>query len=325
MTKVALVMTVKNEERLLSHNLTYHFKLGVSKAYIYFDNTTDNGKNSIEHLENVVIQDSVSPSLYAHQKLLEKFTVNAKEHHTARQCLNTYDALEKCRKDNIDWLISIDGDELFFPGEEMDLTTFFEVAKNYDIIQLRTLEVINRRLNYNNVFAEETFFKTQKNFASKLDQIYFKLKNPYDKKMITTSYWLGQTMGKSIINVKSKVIPHNVHRFKKLEGNTKTLAKGFVLHYHMFDLEDFKKKFTNFKHRPRVFLSGNTIGQLKLFFIQLVNDTNFDEDFLKNYYVKNLLFDAKKMKRLEKTRLFNIIKRKEKAYIKIELPKKLLS
>lgn len=323
--KTAIVITVKNEERLLKQNLRYHFALGINKAFVYFDGTTDNGPKSIQTLNKVEFQNSVKPEKYSSLDFLKKFTTQAEEHHTARQCLNTYDAMLKCKNEEIDWLISIDADELFYPGENINLKDFFRSASSFDIITLKPLEVINRKIAYKDVFKEETLFKTQKNFKSKFDQINFKLQNPYTKEALQTSYWLGHTMGKSIININSEVIPHNVHRFKLIKGKAKTVNKGFVLHYHMFDFEDFIKKFQNFKNHPPVFLSGNKIGDLKSFFIKLVNDEDRTEESLKQYYVKNLLFDDSKLKQLKKTRFFNLLKRKEKAVLKIETPKKLLS
>jgi hypothetical protein len=324
---IAIVITAKNERRLLKSNLLYHFALGISRAYIYFDDTTDDGSKSIKNLPNVVFQNSVAPNKYKHLEYLDKFTSKADEHHTARQCLNTYDAKVKCQKEGIDWLISIDADELFYPGPDIkDFTIFLNNLEKYDIIKLLPLEVINRKMSYTNVILEETLFKTKKNFKSKLDQIYFNIKNPYGNKPLTTSYWSGHTMGKCIINVKSEIIPKNVHRYEtKDSSKIKSVTKGNILHYHMYDFEDFMKKFKNFEHHPPVFLSGNDIGSLKSLWIQLVNDPNVSIEELRQYYKSNILFDTKKLKRLHKTRLMNIVKRKEKTTVEINLPKEILS
>jgi hypothetical protein len=325
--RVAIVITAKNEERLLKHNLNYHFGLGICKAYIYFDRVTDGGPESIENLPYVDVQNSVDADKFKHLSFLDKFTSNALEHHTARQCLNTYDANLKCMDEGMDWLISLDADELFYPGSDTkDLNTFFNNLEEYDVIKLPPLEVINKKMAYTTVMVEETSFKRKKNFKSKLDQIYFDIKNPYGSKAFTTSYWLGHTMGKCILNVKSEIIPKNVHRYEtKDSSKIKSVTKGNILHYHMYDFEDFMKKFKNFEHHPPVFLSGNDIGSLKSLWIQLVNDPNVSIEELRQYYKSNLLFDTKKLKRLHKTRLMNIVKRKEKTIVEINLPKEILS
>ncbi|WP_019038863.1 glycosyltransferase family 2 protein [Psychroflexus tropicus] len=327
MPRVAIVITAKNEERLLKQNLRYHFALGIHKAFVYFDGVTDNGPETIKNLPRVVAQNSVEPEKYKHLENLSKFTSNANEHHTARQCLNTYDAMLKCKRDGIDWLISIDADELFYPGSDIkDLSVFFDALEAYDVIKLPPLEIINRKMTYTNVMLEESLFKTKKNFKSRLDQIYFDIKNPYGNKSFTISYWLGHTMGKCILNVKSDIIPKNVHRYETKDNTKiKSITKGNILHYHMYDFEDFIKKFKNFEHHPPVFLSGNEIGSLKSLWIQLVNDPKMTKEQLKEYYKKNLLFNEKKLKRLNKTRLFNLVRRKEKAIVEIKLPRQILS
>jgi hypothetical protein len=133
-------------------------------------------------------------------------------------------------------------------------------------------------------------------------------------------------MGKCALNVQKDLIPHNVHRFKL--KNSKTVNKvnrGFILHYHMYDFDDFIKKFKNFKNRPSFFLSGNDIGTLKSLWIKLVNDSQFTPEDLKEYYIDNILFTDAKLSKLKKTRLFNILSRKEKATVEITLPSEILS
>ena len=328
--RVALVMTVKNEERLLLQNIHYHKGIGISDIFVYFDNTTDDGEKLIESIEGVSVHKSVEAKKYMHLPYLEKFWKNAEEHHTARQCLNTYDALEKCKQKEIDWLISLDADELFLTDIKgaSSISDFFnDYSSDIDVIQLKPLEVIARRFSYSQVMGEETYFKTKKNFKSKLDQLYRKIYNPYTHKYITTSYWLGHTMGKAAINVNSDVIPHNVHKYRSISGHKKInkIRKGFLLHYHLYDFQDFIKKYMNFKDHPPAFLSGNSIEYLKTLYIKLVNDPSFSEEMLKEYYKNNLQFNSKEISKLKKTRLFNLVPRKEKAIIEIEYPKKVLT
>ncbi len=327
--KTAIVLTVKNEERLLLQNIQYHLGIGVERIFIYFDGTTDTGKDIVRNIDAVSCQDSVGPEKYNDKTFLKKFWSNAEHHHTARQCLNTYDALQKCSEMGIDWLISLDADELFLPNlkSNENVSTFFKtIPTNIDVLRLPALEVISRKMRYDHVMAEETLFKTKKNFSSKLDQLYQKIYNPYNNEYILSSYWLGHTMGKAAIKVGGGIIPHNVHRYRKLSGEKiKLLAKGNVLHYHIYDFTDFIKKFHNFKDHPATFLSGNKIEKLKSLWIKLVNDPSKNEEELKLYFKNNLLFGPKKIKRLRKTRFFNLIKRKEEAIIEITQPKEVLT
>lgn len=327
--RVAIVLTVKNEERLLQQNILYHLGIGIERLFIYFDGTTDNSKDLVKGISEVSAQDSVNAKKYSDKHFLEKFWSNAEHHHTARQCLNTYDAMQKCSELGIHWLISLDADELFLPNTEVqeNTTDFFEsIPESIDLIQLPALEVVNRQMHYKHVMAEETLFKTKKNFNSKFDQIYQKIYNPYNDEYILASYWLGHTMGKAAIRVNRALIPHNVHRYKKRSGDKiNILNKGNVLHYHIYDFIDFIKKFHNFKNHPDTFLSGNKIEKLKSLWIKLVNDSSKNEEELKTYFKRNLLYTPEKIKRLKKTRFFNLLNRKEEAIIEIIHPREILS
>lgn len=327
--KVAVVMTVKNEARLLRQNVLYHLGIGVHKIFVYLDQTTDNGAETINDLQAVEINSSVEAKTYQDQPYLEKFWSNAHEHHTGRQCLNTFDAMQMCKAEQIDWLISLDADELFLcsKDEPVTLQAFFEAAsaQKADIISLTPLEVLSRKMAYQNVMLEETLFKTKKNFQSKFDQIYQKIYDPYTESYKTMSFWLGHTMGKAAIRVQSDLIPHNVHRYVSRVGiPLKTISKGYLLHYHIYDFEDFIKKFKNFEKRPDTFLSGNKIGDLKSLWIKLVNDRNNSPEYLKSYFEKNLLYTPSKLNRLRQTRLLNIFKRREAAVITIDYPRRII-
>ncbi|GGH45970.1 hypothetical protein IA57_09825 [Mangrovimonas yunxiaonensis] len=325
----AIVMTVKNEARLLRSNILYHLGIGVKKVFVYFDGTTDNGRSTIIDLDHVVCTNSVSVTSMQQYDFLAPFLTKAKLHHTARQCLNTYHALLQCKQEGIDWLVSLDADELLLTPElgNQTLQSFLKSASSLDldVVKLQPMEVVNRQMHYNNVIIEETLFKRQKNFTSKWDQIYRRFYNPYTTSYEKKSYWLGHTMGKAMIRVAAGIMPKTVHRYQKIDGaKLQIKTMGHVLHYHVYDAEDFIKKYKNFKHRPDTFLSGHKIEDLKQLWITLVNDSKYSQEDLEYYYKTNVLFDTKAEKRLYRTRVFNVLKRKESAVVQITHPKTIL-
>lgn len=327
--EVALVMTVKNEARLLKQNIYYHLGIGIKKIFVYFDGTSDNGRELIEGIDGVVCLKSIYDDRYNHIDYLKKFTSNNKEHHTARQCLNSYDASLKCKEEKIDWLISIDVDEFFITSHnfDMSLVDFFREIdeEGFEMLQLGVYEVVPRKINYKNVALEENLFKPKKNFISKLDQIYFKPYDPYTQKEYIVSYWSSHTIGKCAIKIDADLVPHTVHRFKHIEsGKVKSISKGKILHYFQYDFKDFLKKHENFKDHPATYLSGRKIGNVKQLFIKLANDSEKTEENILSFYKKNLLFDETRLERLKKTRLFNILPRKEAATIEINKPREIL-
>lgn len=314
--KVAIVLTVKNEERLLRHNLLYHKAIGASHCFVYFDDSTDGGKLSIQDLDFVTSQDSVVSENYEHLEFLNKFTSQAQEHHTARQCLNTYDALVQCRAHGYQWLISIDADELVCTDENKpsQLGSFFsEISEDIDLVHLKTYEALQRKESYGNVFAEETFFKTSHKYEFKFEKILKKFFNPFTQTYQKFAYWYGQHLGKGAIRVTSDIIPHNVHKYILVSGKPINSAHaGSVLHYHAYDAADFIKKFTNFSNHPDTFLSGNMVKSQKLLLRDVVNKAGYTNDQLVDYFNDNLLFHPQEVQNLVKNRYFLVIKRKKK-------------
>jgi len=323
--KIAIVITAKNEERLLKSNLQYHFAVGVHKAYLYFDGATDGGPKSIGDMPEVEVQDSVSENKFGDLPFLNKFTSKAVEHHTARQCLNTYDAMLKCKRDGIQWLISIDADELIIADKHdpLPLISLFDgVSEDVDLVHFNTKEAVQRRNEYDNVFADETLFKSTHLFKRKLERPNKMIHDPFQKKNKKISYWMGQFQGKSAIRVASDLIPKNVHRYKQKDGSLlKQIEKGLVLHYHAFDQPDFIKKFTNFKKHPDNFLAGSDVGYVKKLWRDVVNSEVIEEDYRNNYFQNNIMFTESEISKMN-SKIFGILPRKQKPFEEITSVKK---
>src|SRR5690606_24607418 len=125
---------------------------------------------------------------------LDKFTSQAGNHHTARQCLNTFDASQRAEKEGFDWLISIDADELVTTSENeiSDLKSFFSnIDPAVDAVNFSVKEVLQAKKRYNNVFAEETRFKTIRNFKRYSENIFRTFYNPSNDKYEKYVYWYG--------------------------------------------------------------------------------------------------------------------------------------
>lgn len=311
--RIAIVLTVKNEERLLRNNLLYHKMIGVEKVYVYFDGTTDNGKVSIQDLDSVEIKNSVATKDFKHLPFLEKFTTQAAEHHTGRQCLNTFDASQKAEKEGYNWLISLDADELLVTRENEvpDLKSFFKkISPEFNAVRFTVREVLQAKKYYQNVFAEETRFKTKRHFRKYYKNIFKKIYNPNSGKYDKYLYWYGHHAGKMAIRLNRGLIPLNVHRFTdQLGTKPKTDVKGMLLHYHSFDATDFVKKYENFNSHPNTYLSGRKVEKLKLLLIAVVNKSGMTSLELEDYFERNLMFKEKEILKLWRNRVWFFLKR----------------
>ncbi|WP_370392210.1 glycosyltransferase family 2 protein [uncultured Winogradskyella sp.] len=329
--RIGLVITVKNEERILRKNLLYHNEIGIDKAFVYFDGTTDAGRESIQDLKYVELLNSIGKDIYESSKGLINFIKNYEEHHTARQCLNTYDALQKCKQENIDWLISIDADELIITHltECSNLKSLFDkIPESYDVVNFKPFEVLQTQIHFNNVFKESILFKSSPKIKNRIDRVYKKLFNPFENKFHKFSYWYGQHLGKTAIRVNSskEIVPKNVHRVVYEDNSSiNCIDKLGMLHYHMYDSNDFIKKFKNFEKHPDTFLSGNNIEGIKMLCRDIVNSGLYNSRQLEDYFKKYILFNEKEVNKLKNNRNRLLQKRQQATITKITSVNKVFS
>lgn len=168
--RIAFVSTVKNEEDLIAANIRFHGFIGGTDFLIYIDNSSDQTEAIARTLLGVRIKRSLIPShckgTAKHASLNSKF----RTHHTARQILNCYDAIEWGRHNSVDWIVSLDPDELIcLDRNEIRrdmLAEFLGTLPNHvDAVTFPSLEVIPTRMAYREVFREERWFKRNYGFG----------------------------------------------------------------------------------------------------------------------------------------------------------------
>lgn len=300
--RLALIVTVKNERDLLRGNLLYHAYLGVEHFFVFSDDTTDDTLETIGDLPFVEIAPSVKPERYRHRPELAAYVAQAEQHHTARQNLNTFAAMEMARAQGFDWLIALDADELICLDLDNSssglLNDFFAgIPEEIESVRFPTLEVVARQLDYEHVFTEEILFKQQ---GVKFEHPIF---NPYLQEIHIVKGFFGQTMGKSALRLTVEAKPKTTHHFVSLDDeNLKVMKAGYLLHYNCYSFYDFMKKYKNFKHQPDTWLSGNKIDFQRRLWRNMVNDSRFSEDDMRIYYEKWMLFPEEEVEKLKQNR-----------------------
>ncbi len=99
-------------------------------------------------------------------------------------------------------------------------------------IQFKALEVVQRRLEYENVFAEETLFKKQRSKIRKkiCGPIYKIIYDPFKNRMLKIKGIYGHTKGKCAIRLTVAAVPRSVHKFCALDGSKlRTLKASHLL------------------------------------------------------------------------------------------------
>ena len=144
----AIALTVKNESELLAHIIPYYLSHGASKIYIFFDGTTDDSRRICEKYKSVELSDCVNIELlgYSRRWINE---LNPAEKMDHRKRINTMYAAERAAKEGINWIASLDPDEIVLPpnGCADILDMFSLVNSNTDQIILKNIELIPKNTN----------------------------------------------------------------------------------------------------------------------------------------------------------------------------------
>lgn len=297
--RIALTLTVKNERQTLRANVLLHRWIGVDQVFLYSDSTTDDTLQTVNDLPFVNCSASVEAKRFRGVPLMRRVADAADLHHTGRQVLNTYDALERAKADQFDWLIAVDADELVCPRLEGnapgELRELLQGVPEYmAAVRFPCLEVVQRRFRCRDAFSEILFKRTEA-------EITRTLYDPFEDTTWIHKGFYGHRSGKSAVRVQSGAVPVSVHTFAAPDGTSlETLCQGRLLHYNLFSFENFLNKFRNLKDRPdRHLFSGRPISRHRRVWRDMVNDPRFSESDLAEYFRSWILFGESEIDRLE--------------------------
>lgn len=163
---VGAVMTVRNEHDLLRNSILFHQFIGIDRFYIYLDAPSDTTAETINDFDFVRIDHSRLPRWLVPEEIADarRLSGRFRTHHTARQLINCHDAIRRARDDGLEWLVSIDPDELILLDDQsvrrMCLADYLsQLPRSVESVTFPTNEVLSTRIAYRNVFSEEVLFK----------------------------------------------------------------------------------------------------------------------------------------------------------------------
>ena len=260
--KIAVCYTVKDEARLLPHAVKYHLAAGVSRIYVFLDGTTDNSRELIEDVIGVEVHRSAPPTGGVDEPgWFGGVGLIWEGNFDARKRVNTFRAAQWAHAAGIEWLASIDPDELIIANSNdlvsIDLMDRLLrcVPENIDQILLRNLElvpVVSESVNpfLDNVYFLNRFPRTELVFRyssalarrllrnSRLhawfEHLFYKLRflgtwprlmrHPATKSLIPSSYFLGYVNHKAIIRTNaSDKYNFNIHRWGAFLSKPKSI------------------------------------------------------------------------------------------------------
>lgn len=172
---IGAVMTVRNEHDLLRNNILFHRLVGIDRFYIYLDHPTDSSARTVGDLDCVSINHSRLPNWLTQQEVSNADHLSRRfhTHHTARQLINCHDAVRRAREEGVQWLVSIDPDELISLDDQFVrarcLADYLsQLPQSVETVTFPANEVLSTRNAYQNVFAEEVRFKRRYGYGEGL-------------------------------------------------------------------------------------------------------------------------------------------------------------
>lgn len=304
---IALVMTVRDEVEFLRQNLRYHQFLGVETAYVYDDGSTDGTAGSVGDLSFARVAPTVSPDALPPDDRTDASADEPERYVTSRQNMNTIDAMRRARADGMTWLLAIDADELVTVSQDATApgalaAAFDAVPDAVEQVVLRPLEIVQRRVQFDDVMAQETLFKRA---DVGLEHQTF---DPFNGTTHMVRGVYGHTAGKAAARLSADLRPATVHRFRRRDGSrAKSTDLGWLLHYYCHTVEAFVRKFRLFRDHPDVHLRGHEVQLQKRLWRDVVNRSGMSEEELRDYFERWVQFSDEEIAGLRHRRRFGLL------------------
>jgi hypothetical protein len=247
MARVCIVTTVRDPGVCLESFIRYHLALGIAHIYIFFDDPEDpaiqvalqfSDVTAIPNDEALQVQQALGNVLYP------KYGPHVGYEVMARQILNVETAIQLALDQGMDWILHIDGDELFYPGQMMALDWFDQVSD--DIFQVTFLnhEAAPEAFEIEDYFREVTLFK--RNPAILDPGFYAEFQSISGK----SQYFLAYQNGKSAARIHLTLLPNSVHSFDIPEDHALVTSSPSILHYLNCGFQNYYKKYAQLGNFP---------------------------------------------------------------------------
>ncbi len=298
--KIACVLTVKNEEGMLLDNIRYHHHLGITHFFVFLDHSTDRSKETVEHRSDVTVFENLTlTDLLPYNSgkdeldvalLVKKFA----EHNGIRQVLHANMALELCRENDIDWLVSLDPDELIcldpLKAEKRGLLKYLDATPDeVGAIRFLNVEVVPTSMTQHQPF-EDTLFKNRVEPRELATLPKSTLPDPYKNERVPAGWFWGHTSGKLAVRTHPEayftVLTSKFHTpGEKRDAET-------LLHYNILSFPHFVWKYRNFRNFPEFTSLGRRVRPLRTLFVDLVNDPTLTAAELSSYFQNHVLYTS---------------------------------
>lgn len=211
--KIAIVTTVRAANNLLESFLDYHLSIGFDRIYLFFDDPKEYTEQfNMEGKICLIKSDGHLFKKWQESKLYPRLQNFISDDVMTRQLLNASVAIDMALDDQVEWLLHIDIDELFFYQNGKGVRPHFLDLSNRkaDFVTYVNHEAIPEKLMIDNCFLEVSLFK--RNVKDLTDVQKNAIFND-DCFRNGTEYFNFYMGGKAAARVQPGVIPDGVHDF----------------------------------------------------------------------------------------------------------------
>ena len=256
---LAMAMCIRNEARFLEANLRYHYAVGVRQCYLFMDRCTDDC-DRIASAFPWVRRIAIDTEDAARFSYVTDLMTACMDH-----------ALQLARRDEFEWLLTLDADEFAFadlPGEGSPLETgdlrklVRGVDASVDMIQLQTKELVPCACEDADPFWKQHFFLVDDEFPRMLF-------DPVGHQTFEWRGFLSHNQGKSIVRTTADAQAYDSHRWVIDQGRIyplrpallplKTAELGIHFHFFLVNQAHWREKYPKLAHEPEIWPCGNNV------------------------------------------------------------------
>ena len=280
--RFAISYTVKDESRMLPAAIDYHLAAGCSRIYVFWDGTSDGSDLLLSAYSLVVARNSITTDeIEDAPQWMTNILCAWETDLDVRKQINTYYAARSAAIEGIDWLISLDADELIWMGNNGPINhdsivgQLDRVPDNIDQLLLPNLDCVPTSAECQNPFSDCVYFMNrfpatefiwrysraflirisrspalvawydylfyQVRFAGALPRL---MREPKSGHIIPAGYFLGYSSYKSFIRLRTFFnFKFETHRWSRYLKAPRSVRLGNILHYDMPDSTYFAAKY----------------------------------------------------------------------------------
>lgn len=291
--KAAIVTTVINVEAVIDFFISYHLNIGFDHIFLFFDDPSETSIQKARAYPNVtvVLCDDALREKWSTTRLLrthKAYSSFIDREVMARQILNAEIACQMAVDMGIDWILHIDGDELFYSPRQSVKDHFSELdKKGVGQVTYANHEAVTERLEYDNFFKEATLFK--RNFSLLTEaQIALLMSDPIFGR--GSRYFHYYSIGKSAAVVRDGLVPVSVHKF--MDEDDPLQEEPSILHYPLCGLQNLARKYRTIGFFDDKWFGEVNIGHHIPFHLEARNAVHRnDPDLLLQFYTHRVMIN----------------------------------